>query len=231
MTEHQWYYARGATRGGPVPYARLRELAAAGAVAPGDLVWSDGRPEAVAPAATWAGLVPPAPPAAGATGISPPPDPPPWLRAVAWACDAAAAVAQAGLYVLGAVVLVAVLGGLFCGKGPRPTPPTAPAARPLPVAVEFRASAIGRGLVLRVRNTSDRPLDDLIVSVTAGRGPTAGQVTRGMTRPLGPGEEVEIGWAELDGWQLAPGEVVKLWVPGPGYAPVELTVPVKAAGR
>src|SRR5580704_11267203 len=57
MAEVQWWYARGDDQLGPVSPADLRRLAAAGNLAPADLVWREGLAE-WAPAARIKGLLP-----------------------------------------------------------------------------------------------------------------------------------------------------------------------------
>ncbi len=124
----------------------------------------------------------------------------------------------------GALLALAIVSRLACG----PVPPPKPTPR-VPVAVGFRPSAVGQGMVLRIQNTSDRPLENLMVTVTAVGGEKAGQVVWRVPRPLAAGQEVEVGWVELGGWRLAPGESVRVWLVRPGYEPVVVTVPVKAA--
>jgi GYF domain 2/Bacterial protein of unknown function (DUF898) len=53
----EWYFMRGDQQGGPVPAARLKELATAGRLQPDDLVWKEGMAEWV-PARTIKGLFP-----------------------------------------------------------------------------------------------------------------------------------------------------------------------------
>jgi hypothetical protein len=68
--EPVWYYVRGGKQTGPVSFDELKSAAAAGQVAPGDLVWQEGTADWVA-ARTVSGLfagapLPPAAPAVGA---------------------------------------------------------------------------------------------------------------------------------------------------------------------
>jgi len=57
MAEIQWFYARGGEQMGPVSPAGLRQIAQAGEIAAGDLVWREGMAE-WAPAGTVKGLFP-----------------------------------------------------------------------------------------------------------------------------------------------------------------------------
>jgi len=65
MSEPQWYYSNSGRERGPVPMARLKELAAAGTVKPSDLVWREGMEDWSA-ASSVEGLFPiaPSPPSA-----------------------------------------------------------------------------------------------------------------------------------------------------------------------
>src|SRR4051812_13464511 len=74
-----WYYAQSGQQYGPVSGVQLQQLAAAGRLQPGDLVWQEGTPNWV-PAPTVANLMPaplqagpaPAPPAGPAGAYAPP---------------------------------------------------------------------------------------------------------------------------------------------------------------
>lgn len=229
MNEQLWCYVRSGQRLGPFPFAHLQTMVATGTLGPTDLVWPNDRPEAAAPATMWPGLFSPAAPTAPPTdGRS---ERPLWLRVADRVWDAAGGILQLAASIVGGIILLAIFVNIFCGKGPQVSPSTKPAAKSLPVEVRFRASAVGKGMVLHVKNASDRPLVDLGITITAAGGEKAGRIVRGMKRPLEPGQEVEIGWAELDGWQLSPGEKVELWLPEPGYEPVVVTVPAKATVR
>src|SRR5262249_56464077 len=64
-----WYYAQNGQQYGPIPGSQLQQLAAAGRLQPGDLVWQEGMPHWT-PASSVTNLIPahllagPAPPAA-----------------------------------------------------------------------------------------------------------------------------------------------------------------------
>jgi hypothetical protein len=68
-----WYYVRGGKQTGPVSFDELKSAAAAGQIAPGDLVWQEGTADWVA-ARTVAGLFagPPVPPAVPPDGVAEP---------------------------------------------------------------------------------------------------------------------------------------------------------------
>jgi hypothetical protein len=76
----QWYFERDGKKNGPFSAARLKELAAAGQVRPGDTVWKQGIDRGV-PAAKVRGLFPDAAakdrPAEGAVPTEDAPSPPP----------------------------------------------------------------------------------------------------------------------------------------------------------
>jgi len=91
MSDSQWYYSNNGRERGPVPMARLKELAAAGTVKASDLVWREGM-EDWTPASGIEGLFP----------LTPPPvaTPPAARPAVS---GSASALEQAGTKVRGAV--------------------------------------------------------------------------------------------------------------------------------
>jgi hypothetical protein len=60
MGDSQWYYALNGQQQGPAPFERLQQLAAAGQLRGGDLVWTDGMPN-WQPAQSIPGLIPAAP--------------------------------------------------------------------------------------------------------------------------------------------------------------------------
>lgn len=242
MAEQLWCCAHAGQRLGPIAFARLRQMAAAGAIARTDLVWPDGRPEEAVPASTlpnlFATATPPAAPSvtpATATSTAQPAPRPagsggsPAAQVVGRLLDAAGGVLQfVGLLVGGVVVLLLCV-GLFCGKAPDTQPSAKPKTKPLPVEVGFRTSAVGKGMVMRVKNVSaDKTLTNPTVTVTAARG--GGKVTKAVLRRLEPGQAVEFGWAELDGWPLSPGETVFLTTTEAEYDALTVTVPAKATG-
>jgi hypothetical protein len=137
-------------------------------------------------------------------------------KVAGWGCGA--------LVVLYLVLVVA--GGVL--KNVRDNSPPKP---DLPVHVSFRTSDVGRGMVLKVKNTSPAPLTDLTFTVTGEGGPKAGSISKVLVKPLEPQATLEVGWAELDGWELKAGERVQVWIRSEEYKPVEVVVPAKAPAR
>lgn len=120
--------------------------------------------------------------------------------------------------------LVAAIGAaLFLDRSP-PKPE-------LPVDVSFRTSDVGKGMVLKMRNTSSAPLKDLSFTITNQGGKKAGEISKVLLKPLEPQATFEVGWVELGGWELSPGETIKIWMPSGNYKPIEVTVPAKAPSR
>jgi uncharacterized membrane-anchored protein YhcB (DUF1043 family) len=74
---------------------------------------------------------------------------------------------------------------------------------PVPVRIEMRRSAVGRGLVAMFTNTSAMQLSVMM----ATRNPTTGAVKDG-TFQIAPGRKVEVGY--LEGVQFASGDQVRL---------------------
>ncbi len=110
-----------------------------------------------------------------------------------------------------------------------PAHPPRVEARPtgsVPVTVSgWRTSPIpGKGLVLAVTNDSARPLKNVQVHVQSAGGP--GERSYRVARSLAAGESLSIGWRELDGWPLKPGDRVRIAADGYVNA-VETVVPSK----
>ena len=75
-----------------------------------------------------------------------------------------------------------------------------------PVSVTFRRSLLGRGLVMKITNTSIVPIYDFTVAASnasANQRPPS----RIVARSLESGATVSVGWAEV-GWRFEPGEQV-----------------------
>lgn len=79
MAEFQWFYAREAVQFGPVGTGQLRQLAAAGQLAPEDLVWREGMAD-WAPASRVRGLFPEGKGEPPESPVSPPEVPPELIR-------------------------------------------------------------------------------------------------------------------------------------------------------
>jgi septal ring factor EnvC (AmiA/AmiB activator) len=87
---------------------------------------------------------------------------------------------------------------------------------PVPVRIQMRTSAMGRGLVAMFTNTSARQLSLLM----ATRNPTTHAIKQ-LSFQAAPGAKVEIGFVE--GVQFASGDQVRLR--SAGYEDVPYTVP------
>jgi hypothetical protein len=81
-----------------------------------------------------------------------------------------------------------------------------PQAGPPPIAFSFRKAQVPtRGLVVGLSNTStNQSLTDLVVQVTAPNEQRARSHRVGG--PIEPQDTITIGWMELDGWKLKPGD-------------------------
>lgn len=108
--------------------------------------------------------------------------------------------------VLAAVVLGLILGSDLFGRkelakpDPKPGPP--------PIKFSFRKSQIPlKGMVAGIRNTSsEETLENFVVRVKS-----SGEEGERSHRPLNqlePQDSFTVGWAELDGWKLKPGDVL-----------------------
>lgn len=77
---------------------------------------------------------------------------------------------------------------------------------PPPVEFSFRKSQIPlRGMVIGIRNTSEREtLDNFIVRVTSPG--EKDERSYRVEKPLKPHDSITVGWVELDGWKLKPGD-------------------------
>ncbi|MCE9562464.1 MAG: DUF4339 domain-containing protein [Planctomycetes bacterium] len=135
-----------------------------------------------------------------------------------------ATIASWGCAIVFVIYLALALGAaLFLDRSP-PKPE-------LPVDVSFRTSDVGKGMVLKMRNTSAVPLKDLSFTITNQGGKKAGEISKVLLKPLEPQATFEVGWVELGGWELSPGETIKIWMPSGNYKPIEVTVPAKAPSR
>jgi hypothetical protein len=121
---------------------------------------------------------------------------------------------------------------------PRPEPPSSPPATPPsravvaasgdqpPIKISYRRSKIlGQGMVAGLTNTAEgKTLRNVIVLV---RSPGDGHDrTYRVARSLRANGTVSVGWRELDGWKLEPGDRLKVKADGyPGC--VESVVPRK----
>lgn len=224
MPGNEWYYVQGGRRFGPVAFQLLQQLAAAGEINPGDSIWSADAPERAVPARNWPGLfvrgtesqrtINSAIPAATPPASTPSSIGRFLLKGFMGICT------TVGVYIIGIVVF-----GLVWGRSGTPS-------NPLPLETKFRTSLLGRGMVLQLKNLNpNRPLDNLVLTVTAAGGEKAGRSTFELKRPLESGVEMELGWIELHGWELAPGETIQISHALGSYEPLVLTVPTKTVSR
>lgn len=94
-------------------------------------------------------------------------------------------------------------------------------ASPPPLSLSFRDSYVpGGGRVLVVKNTGSMPVMECDVLVQAANGRSFGPQRLG---DLEPGQESELGWAELNGWVLEKGERITL--SSRGFANKHIVVP------
>ncbi len=118
---------------------------------------------------------------------------------------------------------------LPAGCGPVPAGGPAKKVVPkLPVTTAFRNSHVGKGMVLRIRNDSDETLPNLCVIVRTAKWGDNSKLTRQVAEDVKPGKIVEVGWQQLNGWQLSPGEQVEICcVGGKEYETLTVRVPEK----
>lgn len=104
------------------------------------------------------------------------------------------------------VVLALLFGPNLFGKrepekpDPKPGPP--------PIEFSFRKSQIPlKGMVAGVRNAStDEILENFVVRVKSSD--EEGERSHRPANHLKPQDSFTVGWAELDGWKLKPGDVL-----------------------
>lgn len=81
---------------------------------------------------------------------------------------------------------------------------------PPPVEIGFRDSLIGAGKIVRIANTSNEPIAEIEVELTAPDGDRRTFVQESLE---GYGA-LEVGWKKLDGWEVRPGTEVVVRVKG-----------------
>jgi hypothetical protein len=91
-----------------------------------------------------------------------------------------------------------------------------PKAGPPPFKVSFRKSQIpAQGMVANVNNPSTTETIKVAVVFVQGRGEKEERSYR-LDREVKPLDSISVGWAELGGWKLKPGD--KLRIRCEGYA-------------
>ena len=98
-----------------------------------------------------------------------------------------------------------------------------PAPGPPPIEFSFRKSQIPlKGMVMGIQNTSDTDLEVVTISVRSPK--DEGARSHVIETRIVPKDSITVGWVELDGWKLKPGDEVT--VECTGYnAPKKVTVP------
>lgn len=86
-----------------------------------------------------------------------------------------------------------------------------------PVSVKVRESVVGRGMVVQVRNESEKSIEQIVVTA---RDPKSNAQARYKIDRLAPEETRDIGWVEWD-WKVGPGQ--RITVDAKGYAPIVFT--------
>ncbi|MCE9563350.1 MAG: hypothetical protein K8U57_15015 [Planctomycetes bacterium] len=130
--------------------------------------------------------------------------------------------------IAGVVLLAVIL--VSCGGAGGPSQQRgSPPVPKLPITTAFRNSLVGKGMVLVIRNDSaDQTLPSLGVVVRSAKRGDNSELNRQVAQDVKPGQVVEVGWAELSGWRLEPGESVDIWcVGGREYERLTLRVPAK----
>ena len=80
----------------------------------------------------------------------------------------------------------------------------------IPVEITFRDSLVGAGKIVQLENTSNEPLTEIEILVTAPEGESR---TFALAE-LGPFQTFELGWKKLGGWQIPLGAEVEVKAKG-----------------
>jgi hypothetical protein len=115
-------------------------------------------------------------------------------------------------------VVIPLLVGFLCAAGLAGCRPAAPPpkAGPPPLRVSFRKSAIPtQGMVAGVNNPSETESIKMVAVFVQGKDEKEERSYR-FDRELKPLDSMSVGWAELGGWKLKPGD--KLRIRCEGYA-------------
>src|SRR5438309_1316029 len=107
------------------------------------------------------------------------------------------------------VVLILAVGLVAC------TPPAAqPKAGPPPLKVSFRKSQIpNQGMVANVNNPSSAESIKVLVVFVQGKGEKEERSYR-LDREIKALDSMSLGWAELAGWKLMPGDKLRIQCEG-----------------
>jgi hypothetical protein len=104
------------------------------------------------------------------------------------------------------LLLVGSVGALFLAGCKE----ASPKAGPPPFKVSFRKSLIlGQGLVANVNNVSSMEPIKLTVVFVQGKDEKEERSYR-LDRMIKPLDSLSVGWAELNGWKLKPGDKLRI---------------------
>ena len=81
---------------------------------------------------------------------------------------------------------------------------------PPPIEVTFRESLLAAGKIVQIKNTSNEPLAEIEVTLTA----PGGDERRFLQESLDGYDGFEVGWKKLGGWEIPAGTEVKVRVEG-----------------
>lgn len=98
------------------------------------------------------------------------------------------------------LLALVVLGTLACSK----------VIGPPPVEITFRESLLAAGKIVQVKNTSNEPIAEIEVTLTAPNG----EERRFVQESLDGYDAFEVGWKKLGGWEIPPGAEVRVRVKG-----------------
>ena len=106
------------------------------------------------------------------------------------------------LFLSGLVVASLLVG---CGRFA-----SAPKAGPPPLKVSFRKSQIPtQGMVAGLTNASSTEVIKVVVVLVQGKNEKEGRSYR-IAREVKPLDSISVGWVELDGWKLKPGDALRI---------------------
>jgi hypothetical protein len=96
-----------------------------------------------------------------------------------------------------------------CGRSASP-----PKAGPPPLKVSFRKSQIPtQGMVASVNNPSSAESIKVVAVFVEGKGEKEERSYR-LDRLVKPLDSISVGWTELDGWNLKPGDKLRIQCEG-----------------
>ena len=84
------------------------------------------------------------------------------------------------------------------------------AVDPPPIEIGFRESLLAAGKIVQIKSTSNEPIEQIEVTLTAPNGDERKFVQESL-EGYGP---FEVGWKKLGGWEIPPGTRVEVEVEG-----------------